>query len=274
MRTLFPAALLITIAVLLPACDGCGLCGGEAAAAPISGDAFEAAARTTLPVVKPLELAGLHNVFRLSPDIISGAEPQGEDAFRELERMGVKTILSVDGKAPDSARAARHGMRYVHAPIQYSTVTDDEMARIAKTFRELEPPFYVHCFHGKHRGPAAAAIGRIARDGATREQALAEMRQWCGTSGKYAGLYRDIARGPIPTEAASRALVWDFPEKARLEGYRHAMVEAARCFDHLIALARRDWQADPDHPDVDARNEAEKLAQIMQRTVNHNELNK
>ena len=63
-----------------------------------------------------------------------------------------------------------------------------------KTFRELDGPFYVHCFHGKHRGPAAAAaLGRIAVDGVPREQAIAEMRQWCGTSEKYEGLYRTIA---------------------------------------------------------------------------------
>jgi hypothetical protein len=154
-------------------------------------------------------------------------------------------------------------MRYVHVPIQYSKVTPEEMIRIAKTFREMEPPFYVHCYHGKHRGPTAAAIGRMAIDGASRERALAEMRQWCGTSEKYLGLYRDIARSPIPTAEACRDLVWNFPARAELEGYRHAMVEAARAFDHLKALSKHDWRPYPEHPDVDARNEAAKLAQIM-----------
>jgi protein tyrosine phosphatase (PTP) superfamily phosphohydrolase (DUF442 family) len=255
MKTLSPALLLL--AFLLPGCDH------EDATAPLTGDAYAAAARTPLGDVAPLELPGLHNVFRLSPTIVSGAEPQGEKAFAELQRMGVKTVLSVDGKAPDTQTASRHGMRYVHVPIQYKAVTPDEMIRIVKTFRELEPPFYVHCFHGKHRGPAAAAIGRIALDGAPRKQALAEMRQWCGTSKKYGGLYRDIASRTFPTEAESRALVWNFPARAKLEGYRHAMVEAARAFDNLILLAERGWKADPDHPDVDARNEAEKLAEIM-----------
>ena len=262
-RRALPALFSLVCAVL------CGSCGGSGdsktfnvLAAPIGAGtgAFEIAGEVELPAVAPKELPGLHNVFRLSENIVSGAEPQGDAAFAELAGMGVKTILSVDGKVPDAEAAAKHGLRYVHVPIQYSSITADEGARIVKTFRDLEGPFYVHCFHGKHRGPAAGALGRLVLDGASREQAVAEMRQYCGTSGKYAGLYEAVARGEIPDEASTAALVWDFPAAHSFKGVRQAMIRAARVFDNLVALEKRGWLADPEHPDVDAGNEAAKLS--------------
>ena len=231
-------------------------------AEPIPSDPYERALLVSLETTEPIEGTGLHNVFHLGDRIISGSEPHGEAAFAELAAMGVKTILTVDGKAPDVEAARRHGMRYVHVPIEYSGIAPGEIARIAKTFHELEGPFYVHCFHGRHRGPAAAAVGRLALDGVPREQALAEMRQWCGTSKKYGGLYRTIAEMEVPTALQSRAFDWDFPERQVLDGFRAVMIETVRARDNLKMLSKRDWEADPRHPDVDLLNEAQKILEL------------
>jgi len=234
---------------------------------PLQGvdNAYEAAGERKLKKLAPEESPGLHNVFHLSETVISGSEPHGDAAFEHLAGMGVKTILSVDGKAPDEEAAERHGMHYVHVPIHYSGISSDELVRIAKTFREAEGPFFVHCFHGKHRGPAAAAVGRLVLDGATRAQALAEMRQWCGTSWKYEGLFGTIASGEMPTRRQSARYAWDFPAAHPLGGFRQAMVGVARHWDNLVALEKRDWKADPKHPDVDAQNEAAKLLGLFGR---------
>ncbi|MEZ6194244.1 MAG: hypothetical protein R3F20_00730 [Planctomycetota bacterium] len=226
-------------------------------------NAYERALAVTLDKVPARDSDGLHNVFVLSPNIVSGSEPHGEPAIAEIAAMGVKTILSVDGKVPDAEMAARHGMRYVHIPIEYSGMSDTELLEIAKTFRETEGPFYVHCFHGKHRGPAAAAIGRIVLDGAPREQTLAEMRQWCGTAKKYYGLYRTVAECTVPSAEKTAAYDFDFPAARKIEGFRALMVQTPRAHDHLKDLQKRGWEADPAHPDVDAYNEAEKLHQLF-----------
>ena len=240
-----------------------------AAAAPLARveDPYAEAGKVTLPKTEPAEYPGLHNVYRLSENIISGSEPHGEEALAELAKLGVKTILSVDGKVPDGETAAKYGLKYVHVPIQYSGIDEGELTRIAKTFREQEGPFYVHCFHGKHRGPAGAAVGRLVLDGAPREQALAEMRQWCGTSKKYEGLFGVIASGAMPTVEESARLEWDFPAAQPLGGFRQAMVGITRAFDHLKPLYNLKWEPDPEHPDLDALNEAEKLADLFRRSA-------
>ncbi len=217
---------------------------------------YELAGKLAIGEAVPENHPEVENVFQLSPNIASGSEPLGRAGLERVAAMGVKTILSVDGKTPDAETAAELGMRYVHIPIQYKTITDEQIERMAKTFRELDGPFFVHCFHGRHRGPAAAAIGRIVVDGAPREQAMAEMRQWCGTAPNYEGLYDTVAFARIPSASESTALEWDFPAAHPFEGFRHSMVEMARVSDRIKAFQRRGWAIDPEHPDVDPVNEA------------------
>lgn len=258
-------ALAAATALLSAACSSPEATDTPAPLLEIS-DAYELAGLETLPEVPPGELDGLHNVYHLSDSVISGSEPHGEAAFAELAGMGVETILSVDGKVPDADLAARYGMRYVHVPIRYNGIEDEELLQIAKAFRELEGPFYVHCFHGKHRGPAAAAVGRVVIDGAERERVVAEMRQWCGTSRKYTGLYETLARKPFPGAAQTAAYGWDFPNARPMTGFRQAMVEIPRLHDDLELIADNDWAPDPAHPDIDALNDARTLLQVLRQT--------
>jgi protein tyrosine phosphatase (PTP) superfamily phosphohydrolase (DUF442 family) len=235
--------------------------------APLSGTAFDAAASRKLPETPPQEPHGLHNVYRLSDRIISGSEPHGEEALKAIAAMGAKTVVSVDGAMPDVETAKKYGLRYVHIPIQYSGITEDEVRRLSKTFLDLPGPFYVHCFHGKHRGPAAAAVGRVVLDKASRETAIAEMRQWCGTSAKYEGLYRTIATGAMPTDLELKRMKYDFPSTYRFVGFRHSMISISRPYDDLEALAKRKWELDPEHPDVDPGNAAKKLSQAFEESA-------
>ena len=259
-RACFFLPLIALACAQVPQSDAQRQPGAIAPAMAASVDAYDAAGRVPLGEHKPLELSGLHNVFRLSSHVMSGSEPEGDAAFAELARQGIKTILSVDGAAPDVEAAKRHGLRYVHVPIEYSGISADEMLRITKTFREVEGPFYVHCFHGKHRGPAAAAVGRCVLDGASREQAIAEMRQWMGTAPQYQGLYRTIASQSFPGADETSEYAFDFPPVCRPSGIVAGMVAIGRAYDNLKALAKGDFAVDPAHPDVDALNEAGKLA--------------
>ncbi|MGE0143465.1 MAG: hypothetical protein AB7I19_06930 [Planctomycetota bacterium] len=234
---------------------------------PSRPSAFEAAGEVALEARAGQSFDGLHNVFQLSDRIISGSEPENEAAFARLQSMGVKTILSVDGKAPDAETAARYGMRYVHVPIRYKGMEPEELSHIAKTFREQAGPFFVHCYHGQHRGPAAAAIGRVVLDGVGRQTAIAEMRQWCGTSKSYEGLYSVIAYGSLPDAAATAQDDFDFPARHRFDGVRAVMVDAARSFDTLKELVANEWKPLDHHPDAKPLTEATRLAEGFAQLV-------
>jgi hypothetical protein len=237
-----------------------------------SVDVLEIAQSHELPAAQASELPGVHNVFELSSNIVSGSEPEGPEALKALADMGIKTLLSVDGKVPDAATAAKLGMRYVHIPIQYSGIGELEMAQMSKTFRELEGPFFVHCFHGKHRGPAAAAVGRLVLDAIPRDQAIAEMHQWCGTSLKYKGLLETIALAEVPGEQTSAALAFDFPAAHAFDGFRATMVPMARSWDEIKFARKRKWALNPNKPDIVPAQEALKLSQVFAQCLEQTDL--
>ena len=226
-------------------------------------NAYQSAAAVELPERPPQDWDDLRNVFVLSEHIVSGGEPLGPEAFQRIASWGVRTVISVDGKRPDAENAAAAGLRTVHIPVQYKGLTAEQLLQIAKTYRELDGPFYVHCLHGRHRGPAAAAVGRLVLDGADRGEVLAEMRQWCGTSPKYEGLYRTLASALIPSAAQTSALAFDFPQEHRVGSLREGMVGANLAFDNLELLAEGDFQPSADHPDLVARAEATTLRTFL-----------
>lgn len=216
-----------------------------------------------LPTQEPLDVDGLHNLVFLGTQIISGAEPVGEAAFARLRRMGVRTIISVDGKVPAIELAAGYDLRYVHVPIEYKGLSQEQLLHLSKTFRELEGPFFVHCFHGKHRGPAAAALGRLVLDGIPREQAIAEMRQYSSTSPKYAGLYASIASDEVPSAEQSSLNNFDFAPAHEFAGLRANMIVAARVRDRLELALDNAWEEDSDNPDGNALQDAIQLQELL-----------
>lgn len=104
---------------------------------------------------------GLHNVFRITDKLLSGSVPEGDLGFQTLQKLGVKTIITVDGAKPDVERAKKFSMRYVHLPIGYDGVPADQGLRLAKAVRDLPGLIYMHCHHGKHRSPAAAVVVKL-----------------------------------------------------------------------------------------------------------------
>src|SRR5436190_7225199 len=63
---------------------------------------------------QPLHADGIENFFQLSDKVYSGSTPEGEKAFAELKKRGIKTIISVDGAKPDVETAKKFDLRYVH----------------------------------------------------------------------------------------------------------------------------------------------------------------
>lgn len=178
---------------------------------------------------EPAEYPGLHNVFRVNDRLISGGTPTGDTGYRSLQALGVKTIISVDGATPDAAAARRFGMRYAHLPIGYDGISDARAAALARAVRDLRGPVYLHCHHGQHRGPAAAAVAARCLDGAFTAEAAAAFLKRAGTDPRYAGLYAAAARPPAKPDDAPA----DFPEAAPVPDLTRLMADIDECWDRL-----------------------------------------
>lgn len=209
----------------------------------------------SVPAWESVEASGLHNVFRMTPRVYSGSSPEGDAAFAALAGLGVKTIVSVDGAKPDVEGARRHGMRYVHLPHGYDGVGEAVERTLVQASRTLPGPVYVHCHHGKHRGPAAAAVLCLATEGWTRDTAEAYLRS-AGTSTNYPGLYRSIRGFRPPTAAELASLPAELPETAPVPGLVEAMVGVDLHWERLQAVRRAGYRRPADDPDAQPANQA------------------
>jgi protein tyrosine phosphatase (PTP) superfamily phosphohydrolase (DUF442 family) len=175
---------------------------------------------------------GLHNVLAVGDGLLSGSSPEGDAGFDSLQALGVKTVISVDGAPPDVAAARDRGMRYVHIPVGYGGITREQAVLLCKAATELPGPIYVHCHHGKHRGPAACVLIRLARGGWSADEALAFLKS-AGTDPRYEGLYANAREFTPPTEAELRACPSIFPERVDVGGLAARMVEIDEVWDRI-----------------------------------------
>lgn len=222
------------------------------------GFAFAAVAA---PLPEPIPSNHLHNLFRVADRIYSGSSPDHDADFAELKRLGVTTIVSVDGARPNLQAAREHGLRYVHLPIGYDGISEERKAQLVKAASSLSGTLYVHCHHGKHRGPAAAALICLATERWSPEQAVGWLRK-AGTSSDYPGLYRTVEQFESPPAPALDAVA-SLPEVTPPSSVVESMVALDLHAEHLAAARKAGWTNIPGHSDLDPRHEATLLWELL-----------
>ncbi len=229
-------------------------------AEPDQDAALSLVAYTPAPDISPdaihsLEAADLHNVLRYGTGVVGGSAPDSVAQFDALAAMGVKTILSVDGATPMVDVAEARGMRYIHVPTQYAGVGTKESLQLAKALRDAPRPIYVHCHHGKHRGPAAAALALVQLGEIDNEVAL-QLLVDAGTSPSYPGLYACVREARPVDDATLNDPGITLPSAAAVSGMVGHMAAVDRHFDNLKILRAAEWAVPGSHPDLVPVSEA------------------
>lgn len=246
----------------------CASCRSEPGAqqAPAVAPATRPAAATTKTTTKPFAAVpdqhALHNGYIVTEKVISGAQPEGEESFRALRELGVKTIISVDGAKPDIETARRYGIAYIHLPIGYNDVAPETGRAIAKAINEKPGPIYIHCHHGRHRSAAAVAVACVYNGQLRPEQAEDVLRTF-GAGANYKGLWK-AAREARPVDPQElKEMNVTFVEQAKISATADAMVHVDHRWDHLKQIQTAGWKAPPEHPDLEPPHEALLLAELM-----------
>ena len=182
----------------------------------------------------------------LTNNVFVGGEPNGSDAFAVLKGQGIKTIVSVDGATPNVELARQYGMQYVHIPIGYDGIDSQATLSLVRVARAFKRPIYLHCHHGQHRGPAAAAVLCIA-DGALTNEAAQIFMQQAGTSRDYAGLWRDVAQFRPPSDDVDLP---ELVEVAPVGDMAATMAKINRAFDRLKSSREMGWSIPEGDPDL------------------------
>lgn len=176
---------------------------------------------------------------QMSPRIYCSGEPVAPDVFDRIAAFGIKTIVSVDGKPPAVEAAEKAGLRYVHLPIGYDGVPLPVQAALKKLLETTQGTILIHCHHGKHRGPAAAAIAAMIDKGISKEQAMTLMKQ-AGTGPDYRGLWRDVQNfAPSAASTSPAALV----SVAKVSPFVREMTRIDSAFEKLEDIKQEAWDA-------------------------------
>jgi protein tyrosine phosphatase (PTP) superfamily phosphohydrolase (DUF442 family) len=151
----------------------------SAAAAPASAAAPKASSALVRPErwAKPIAKAGLPNLHRVSDAYYRGAQPSAE-GMRELERLGVKTVVNLRAVNSDRDELGDAGLAYEHISFKAWHAEDEDVVRFLRIVTDPKrQPVFVHCQHGADRTGMMTAIYRIAVEGWSKEDAIAEMTE-------------------------------------------------------------------------------------------------
>jgi protein tyrosine phosphatase (PTP) superfamily phosphohydrolase (DUF442 family) len=248
-------------------CAGCVTCGSfscqvhQTGATPASTRPATFSPSHT-PAFTPIVDSRLLNAHVVTRRVIAGAQPEGDEGFAALRDLGIKTIISVDGAAPDVETAKKFGLRYVHLPITYSTVTEQQGKAIAKAIDEMPGPIYVHCHHGKHRSAAAVAVACVY-DGSMKPEQAESLLKTFGTGEDYKGLWKAALDAKPLDPREIRDMNITFVETQKIPKLAEAMVLMDSQFDRLKEIQKAKWQTPKNHPDLDPPHEALQLQENL-----------
>jgi protein tyrosine phosphatase (PTP) superfamily phosphohydrolase (DUF442 family) len=238
----------------------------------LSSDASEILKPVTNRQAIAVPSAFITNLFSLSSNLYSGSAPDSDAAFSELKELGIKTLITVDGATPDVARARKFGLRYIHLPLGYNRASPSNCLRVVKAAKTSDGPVLIHCHHGMHRGPAAAALVATALNGWATADAI-KFLETAGTSHDYPGLYAQVAAFKPPAADELARMDSSFLEKTSVPSLVDAMVKVDEHWENLRQIQEAGYKVPPNHPDLQPAAEVGLLAEVFRETLRSPDIN-
>jgi tyrosine-protein phosphatase SIW14 len=126
---------------------------------------------------KRIDFTGLPNFYKVSDELYRGAQPTAE-GMKQLKELGIKTIINLRSIHSDRDLLDDTKLSYVHMNMTTRGPKDDDVVRFLKIVTDSNStPVFVHCQHGSDRTGTMCAIYRIAIQGWSKDEAIAEMTQ-------------------------------------------------------------------------------------------------
>lgn len=197
----------------------------------------------------------LPNLIKFNDAFFSGGTPNGTPAFDELRSLGIRTVISVDAIPPNAEQARANGLRYVHLPHGYDGISPTRRLQLSKAVATLDGPIYIHCHHGIHRSPAAAAMVCVSLGWLSPEQALATLKL-AGTSSRYRGLYQTVRDADLLTEEELRDADTEFVERVEVPRMTERMVFLESLLVSLEETSKSGWKRPGKTEDKTAESQA------------------
>jgi len=130
------------------------------------------------PVLAPCDdcVPGVINFAKVDAALWRGSQPTAE-GFRNLEKLGVRTIVSFRHDNDDLPLLKGTGLKYLRIPSRAFRPKDANIARFLKLMEDpIHWPVFIHCAQGRDRTGYNVAAYRMVYQGWKAEDAIAEMK--------------------------------------------------------------------------------------------------
>ena len=145
---------------------------------------------------------GIPNFATVEDGLYRGGQPS-ELGFKELSRRGVMTVINLrDDAWPNEQKLVEQaGMQYVRIPSNAAVVEPAKIDMFLTQVTTAPRPIFVHCRQGRDRTGLEIAMYRIAVEGWSRQDAIAELYAHGYNWALFPGIERHLRTAPL---AASR----------------------------------------------------------------------
>lgn len=141
---------------------------------PVAGRTVEPTNRPPAWAIK-IDRPGLPNLHQLNDGLYRGAQPSPE-GIKELEKMGVKTIVGLRSEHSDKEILGSANVALVDIPMSPWNMKEEDVVQFLRIVTDKDrQPVFVHCLHGADRTGTMCAAYRVVVDGWTKQQAIDEM---------------------------------------------------------------------------------------------------
>ncbi|MBC7349168.1 MAG: dual specificity protein phosphatase family protein [Candidatus Aminicenantes bacterium] len=126
---------------------------------------------------QPVKLAGASNLYKVSDQLYRCAQPTTA-GFKELEKLGIKTVINLRSEHSDRNLLAGTNLKYYEIPSKATQVQEGDLLKFLQIVTNLEEgPYLVHCHHGADRAGLFVAVYRVVVQDWPKEEAIREMQK-------------------------------------------------------------------------------------------------
>jgi protein tyrosine/serine phosphatase len=151
---------------------------------------------------------GVENFAKVSEALWRGAQPTAQ-GFVELEKMGLKTVVSFRHDHDDLPLMKNTHLKYLRLPSHAFRATEENLVTFLKVIEDpANWPVFIHCAQGRDRTGYNAAAYRIVEQGWKADDAIAEMdifhfnKIWVANPGFVKRLDAQKLKAKLETEPA------------------------------------------------------------------------
>lgn len=125
----------------------------------------------------PMEVPGVPNLHKIDDNLYRSAQPT-EEGFRNLAKMGIKTVVCLRSSFPEENRVTGTGLNFLLVPLSPIHIGEDDIAVVLRIITgKHEGPYLIHCRHGADRTGVMSASYRMCVEGWSSADAIEELKE-------------------------------------------------------------------------------------------------